>query len=1375
MTRGSVIATRLRDAFRADWIVIVVLIVIGLAPLLWLGPMDQFIHGQDAYSFVNPFTYNANPLAQYSYLYSHAIGIPASQAQFYVMASLYLLNRISPSPVIAERLLFLSGFLVAAAGVFFLFSTINVINGRKHSRDLIPKCAATVFYLMNPFSLSITWWHAQGWTPFYIILPYLFGAGLLVIYQRLLPIRSIGVTIVVGVLLGAGATGPFAVVVAYLVAVFLAVILLKLLLGQITTRLAVVKGVALAVLGLAWTGWTVIPYLLMTDFSPVPSSPGGFPSLTALFQVQSATTQLLPTLRLVAFRWISLVPNAYPWAVGDPAIVVASWLVPAAVLLGALQIRRVRGLGLIYALLISAVFVSIGANPPFGGVNAWLLERGGPFAILANPYYFIGQVYVVGAAVATFVIAQSATSELAEVLYPSNALARPNYSDVGGSRPRWFPRRWERGGVPRQPTDPPIESRASRCDSWHFGCGGRRQSIANRHHHALPGRVYPGLAIGLVVVLVVSSSIPFVTGNVYQTQGSNIDRFVIPNSFPLLKQFFDSSITSLSYYVMVLPMSTIQARYVRIDNQSYADSGVLIANYVPYPLIWGNISEQTAAIANAVQTGSPSNLGLLLSALHIRYVVMDPFVDFGSYFMNHTPSGEPINFTQLYSNMVSSLGAPARVGAFDVFTCNAATPIVTVGTNPTELLSPTTAAYVDFLSRISSTNSTFTEMVRRSLWTTNATSATNWIAPYPVGSGGGTWDFPPTASVDIIDAQGNPVNARNLADNSSSGVRLNEPARTVTLFDPLLVSLNSTNRIRTNFMVSNGIYSSGSNGESFLAYNQSIPSGIRIGLEFRVGKLSPQNWLNIDMTDRNITVRVQLYFDPHASDYNLGMVAYNRGQPYAWNNYPIPPTLLVSDLTLNLTVGRTGLATSHLSANGSSDIVRGTLWFSGLGNVTKNQGFNASAALTAAVDGGRYVLILTTINLPILVSVFSVYRNPGFQYVVVVNVNEPSNDVRATVTEQFNGDMIVTFRPIPGVDTYYVELGFPSSPLWLGSASVGTVHKAFGSPLSNVYFLKLPSNVTTSSVVVTLQFVVHLNDGLYVSFVEVAVGAVLALAPVGLWTRRKSSRKKVEGQNTRSLLGAIVGTIDGVFATDRFHFGRRLRRPVSHAQILNYYEANPKGCEREDTQQVRERYALVGSLIGRETDIIDVGCGAGDSIAFLSLDQTHYVGVDISNTALSLARHRFPRATFVRASATQLPLKDYSAKTLISLETLEHLLNPDDLLREARRTLVPGGRLLISTPNRLNYALLVQAFAKRLIHLKDLQVHDQPRTLRWIEKSMSVEGLQVRFAGSAYMNFLRFFPAHLKLTLARIALKMDQANLPMGLYLVVMATKPQEP
>jgi len=115
--------------------------------------------------------------------------------------------------------------------------------------------------------------------------------------------------------------------------------------------------------------------------------------------------------------------------------------------------------------------------------------------------------------------------------------------------------------------------------------------------------------------------------------------------------------------------------------------------------------------------------------------------------------------------------------------------------------------------------------------------------------------------------------------------------------------------------------------------------------------------------------------------------------------------------------------------------------------------------------------------------------------------------------------------------------------------------------------------------------------------------------------------------------------------------------------------------------------------------VVDVGCGDGiytamarDSCRQHGHPDTRVVGLDWSLAALGRARQLALPVGRASVEPPGLPLADDSQDVVVMSEFLEHLVDPDAALDEARRVLGPGGHLLVSTPNLaawFNRALLV--------------------------------------------------------------------------------------
>jgi SAM-dependent methyltransferase len=100
---------------------------------------------------------------------------------------------------------------------------------------------------------------------------------------------------------------------------------------------------------------------------------------------------------------------------------------------------------------------------------------------------------------------------------------------------------------------------------------------------------------------------------------------------------------------------------------------------------------------------------------------------------------------------------------------------------------------------------------------------------------------------------------------------------------------------------------------------------------------------------------------------------------------------------------------------------------------------------------------------------------------------------------------------------------------------------------------------------------------------------------------------------------------------------------------------------------------------------LDAGCGDGRYLAALDTELPERVaGVDIAATIVETARSRLPRADLRQANIESLPFADGEFDLVLSSQVIEHVLDARGAIRELRRVLRPGGRLVISTDNEHN-------------------------------------------------------------------------------------------
>ena len=137
-----------------------------------------------------------------------------------------------------------------------------------------------------------------------------------------------------------------------------------------------------------------------------------------------------------------------------------------------------------------------------------------------------------------------------------------------------------------------------------------------------------------------------------------------------------------------------------------------------------------------------------------------------------------------------------------------------------------------------------------------------------------------------------------------------------------------------------------------------------------------------------------------------------------------------------------------------------------------------------------------------------------------------------------------------------------------------------------------------------------------------------------------------------------------------------------------YRGYRPDGAGVRLDHRVRQAVDLVPQGGGRLLDL-----GAGDGYLTSALGEAAgsvlAVAVDVGAPA-PLTTPRRPVAQVTARLPGPLPFPPASFDVVVTLEAIEHVLDPDALLQEAGRVLVPGGTLVLSTP-RLDSFLVVGA------------------------------------------------------------------------------------
>jgi methionine biosynthesis protein MetW len=141
--------------------------------------------------------------------------------------------------------------------------------------------------------------------------------------------------------------------------------------------------------------------------------------------------------------------------------------------------------------------------------------------------------------------------------------------------------------------------------------------------------------------------------------------------------------------------------------------------------------------------------------------------------------------------------------------------------------------------------------------------------------------------------------------------------------------------------------------------------------------------------------------------------------------------------------------------------------------------------------------------------------------------------------------------------------------------------------------------------------------------------------------------------------------------------GQVMKRSSTFQENVYNAETSQRTDELKD---LKIREILKELLRGNRCKILDVGCGDGSLLGPFCKYQECY-GVDVSEAQLKKARLKGIRTFRIDLENERLPFVNDFFDFVICSETIEHLLDADNLLQEIYRTVRLGGIFILTFPN----------------------------------------------------------------------------------------------
>ncbi len=121
----------------------------------------------------------------------------------------------------------------------------------------------------------------------------------------------------------------------------------------------------------------------------------------------------------------------------------------------------------------------------------------------------------------------------------------------------------------------------------------------------------------------------------------------------------------------------------------------------------------------------------------------------------------------------------------------------------------------------------------------------------------------------------------------------------------------------------------------------------------------------------------------------------------------------------------------------------------------------------------------------------------------------------------------------------------------------------------------------------------------------------------------------------------------------------------------------------------RAKVEIISSYLSNEHICLDIGCGDGAYAAFLASQCQYVLGVDADYEAIRLAKSKAAQEKTTNCGFMQAPISKIDLENLgvrdkfdliYSMDVIEHLPQPEELLQAAIKIVKPTGLVLIGTP-----------------------------------------------------------------------------------------------
>ncbi|QGM47119.1 ArsR/SmtB family transcription factor [Methylocystis heyeri] len=187
----------------------------------------------------------------------------------------------------------------------------------------------------------------------------------------------------------------------------------------------------------------------------------------------------------------------------------------------------------------------------------------------------------------------------------------------------------------------------------------------------------------------------------------------------------------------------------------------------------------------------------------------------------------------------------------------------------------------------------------------------------------------------------------------------------------------------------------------------------------------------------------------------------------------------------------------------------------------------------------------------------------------------------------------------------------------------------------------------------------------------------------GAWAFFRLASSTAAGAMARSVIDRLDAS-DPMLAADRARLAEvRQARAENAARYFAAHADEWADIRSRHVPEIEVEKAVCEAIGNRPIrQLLDLGAGAGRMLELFAPQAERAIGVDLSSAMLAVARGRLEECGLRNVQLRQgdiyaLPVERNSCDVAIMHQVLHYLDDPGRALREAARTLAPGGRLIV--------------------------------------------------------------------------------------------------